>query len=50
MRVTVKSVWKFITVLGVDFMSENVRATLDQAGFGEVGVYGMSNELSLVVL
>ena len=27
---------KFITVLGVDFMSENVRATLDQAGFGEV--------------
>ncbi|KAL3575382.1 hypothetical protein D5086_023483 [Populus alba] len=26
---------KFITVLGVDFMSENVRATLDQAGFGE---------------
>ncbi|KAJ6977601.1 quinolinate synthase [Populus alba x Populus x berolinensis] len=41
---------KFITVLGVDFMSENVRATLDQAGFGEVCVYGMSNELSLVVL
>lgn len=28
---------KFITVLGVDFMSENVRAILDQAGFGEVG-------------
>jgi quinolinate synthase len=27
---------KFITVLGVDFMSENVRAILDQAGFGEV--------------
>ncbi|KAH6815799.1 quinolinate synthase, partial [Perilla frutescens var. frutescens] len=27
---------KFITVLGVDFMSENVRAILDQAGFPEV--------------
>lgn len=27
---------KFITVLGVDFMSENVRAILDQAGFTEV--------------
>ena len=27
---------KYITVLGVDFMSENVRAILDQAGFGEV--------------
>lgn len=27
---------KFITVLGVDFMSENVRAILDQAGFNEV--------------
>ncbi|CAN8244672.1 unnamed protein product [Cochlearia groenlandica] len=35
---------RFITVLGVDFMSENVRAILDQAGFGEVGVYRMSNE------
>ncbi|XP_043806442.1 quinolinate synthase, chloroplastic isoform X2 [Manihot esculenta] len=35
---------KFITVLGVDFMSENVRAILDQAGFGEVGVYRMSKE------
>ncbi|MFQ6619334.1 hypothetical protein Gotur_000045 [Gossypium turneri] len=32
----VKSGCKFITVLGVDFMSENVRAILDQAGFGEV--------------
>ncbi|MBA0578371.1 hypothetical protein Gorai_020656, partial [Gossypium raimondii] len=31
----VKSGCKFITVLGVDFMSENVRAILDQAGFGE---------------
>lgn len=27
---------QYITVLGVDFMSENVRAILDQAGFGEV--------------
>ncbi|XP_042503251.1 quinolinate synthase, chloroplastic-like [Macadamia integrifolia] len=35
---------QFITVLGVDFMSENVRAILDQAGFREVGVYRMSNE------
>ncbi|KAE9610102.1 hypothetical protein Lal_00006080 [Lupinus albus] len=39
-----KSGCKFITVLGVDFMSENVRAILDQAGFNEVGVYRMSNE------
>ncbi|PON72318.1 Quinolinate synthetase A [Parasponia andersonii] len=30
-----KSGCKFITVLGVDFMSENVRAILDQAGFAE---------------
>lgn len=35
---------QFITVLGVDFMSENVRAILDQAGFSEVGVYRMSSE------
>ncbi|KAK7265621.1 hypothetical protein RJT34_33243 [Clitoria ternatea] len=35
---------QFITVLGVDFMSENVRAILDQAGYNEVGVYRMSNE------
>lgn len=35
---------QFITVLGVDFMSENVRAILDQAGFDKVGVYRMSNE------
>lgn len=35
---------EFITVLGVDFMSENVRAILDQAGFEKVGVYRMSNE------
>ncbi|KAI6675426.1 hypothetical protein NL676_003332 [Syzygium grande] len=39
-----KSGCRFITVLGVDFMSENVRAILDQAGFAEVGVYRMSNE------
>lgn len=39
-----KSGCQFIAVLGVDFMSENVRAILDQAGFGEVGVYRMSNE------
>ncbi|KAJ8748033.1 hypothetical protein K2173_011854 [Erythroxylum novogranatense] len=35
---------KFITVLGVDFMSENVRAILDQAGFQEVSVYRMSSD------
>ncbi|MED6193682.1 hypothetical protein PIB30_021822 [Stylosanthes scabra] len=35
---------EFVTVLGVDFMSENVRAILDQAGYNEVGVYRMSNE------
>eukprot|EP00262_Sarcandra_glabra_P011010 TRINITY_DN26713_c0_g1_i1.p1 TRINITY_DN26713_c0_g1~~TRINITY_DN26713_c0_g1_i1.p1 ORF type:complete len:484 (-),score=84.34 TRINITY_DN26713_c0_g1_i1:286-1533(-) len=35
---------QYITVLGVDFMSENVRSILDQAGFGKVGVYRMSNE------
>ncbi|KAL5718052.1 quinolinate synthase [Ranunculus cassubicifolius] len=35
---------EFITVLGVDFMSENVRAILDQAGFEKVGVYRMSSE------
>ncbi|XP_059644280.1 quinolinate synthase, chloroplastic [Cornus florida] len=35
---------QFITVLGVDFMAENVRAILDQAGFAEVGVYRMSDE------
>lgn len=39
-----KSGCQFITVLGVDFMSENVRAILDQAGFSEVGVYRMSDE------
>lgn len=30
---------EFITVLGVDFMSENVRAILDQAGFQKVVVW-----------
>ncbi|KAI3876728.1 hypothetical protein MKW92_043525 [Papaver armeniacum] len=35
---------QYITVLGVDFMSENVRAILDQAGFEKVGVYRMSDE------
>ncbi|TMX01342.1 hypothetical protein EJD97_024671 [Solanum chilense] len=39
-----KSGCQYITVLGVDFMSENVRAILDQAGFPEVGVYRMSDE------
>ncbi|KAJ1685766.1 hypothetical protein LUZ63_017156 [Rhynchospora breviuscula] len=34
---------RYITVLGVDFMSENVRAILDQAGFEKVGVYRMSD-------
>jgi quinolinate synthase len=31
-----------IAVLGVDFMSENVRAILDEAGFAHVGVYRLS--------
>ncbi|OWM90542.1 hypothetical protein CDL15_Pgr014845 [Punica granatum] len=35
---------QFITVLGVDFMSENVRAILDQARFSEIGVYRMSDD------
>ncbi|XP_057534664.1 quinolinate synthase, chloroplastic [Amaranthus tricolor] len=35
---------QFIAVLGVDFMSENVRAILDQAGYNQVGVYRMSDE------
>ncbi len=35
---------KSICVLGVDFMSENVRATLDHAGFHDVGVYRMATE------
>ncbi|CAL5365672.1 unnamed protein product [Camellia sinensis] len=34
----VKAGCQYITVLGVDFMSENVRAILDQAGFLEQGV------------
>uniref|UniRef100_A0A5B7B838 Fe-S metabolism associated domain-containing protein n=1 Tax=Davidia involucrata TaxID=16924 RepID=A0A5B7B838_DAVIN len=35
---------QFITVLGVDFMSENVHTILDQAGFRKVAVDRMSNE------
>eukprot|EP00250_Pteridium_aquilinum_P016194 c22995_g1_i1 orf=194-2341(+) len=35
---------KNIAVLGVDFMSENVRAILDKAGYEEVNVYRMSSE------
>ncbi|CAA6668027.1 unnamed protein product [Spirodela intermedia] len=35
---------EYITVLGVDFMSENVRAILDQAGFEKVVVYRMSSD------
>ena len=31
-----------VCVLGVDFMSENVRAILDDAGFGHVPVYRLS--------
>ncbi|CAL5438757.1 unnamed protein product [Camellia sinensis] len=33
----VKAGCQYITVLGVDFMSENVRAILYQAGFLEIG-------------
>ncbi|MFT4625725.1 MAG: quinolinate synthase [Myxococcota bacterium] len=33
-----------IVVLGVDFMSENVRAVLDAAGFGHVQVYRVASE------
>jgi quinolinate synthase len=32
----------YITVLGVDFMSENVRAILDQAGFNKVFVFNQT--------
>lgn len=35
---------KHIAVLGVDFMSENVRAILDQASHEQVGVYRMASE------
>lgn len=35
---------KAITVLGVDFMSENVRAILDEAGYTDVAVYRMSSD------
>lgn len=33
-----------ITVLGVDFMSENVRAILNEAGYEDVPVYRMASE------
>jgi quinolinate synthase len=33
-----------IVVLGVDFMSENVRAVLDAAGHADVGVYRLATE------
>src|SRR5690242_8573588 len=33
-----------IAVLGVDFMSENVRATLDASGFGSVPVYRVAEK------
>lgn len=32
---------QFIAVLGVDFMSENVRAILDQAGYDKVNLTGL---------
>lgn len=35
---------KHIAVLGVDFMSENVRAILDRAGHEKVSVYRMSSD------
>lgn len=35
---------KTIAVLGVDFMSENVRAILDEAGHQEVAVYRMASD------
>jgi quinolinate synthase len=35
---------KAIVVLGVDFMSENVRAVLDAAGFESVGVYRLATD------
>ncbi len=36
---------KRICVLGVDFMSENVRATLDHQGFEHIEVYRMDEDL-----
>lgn len=33
-----------IAVLGVDFMSENVRAILDEAGYSDIPVYRMAQE------
>lgn len=35
---------RYIAVLGVDFMSENVRAILDEAGHRDVAVYRMSEQ------
>ncbi len=35
---------KAVVVLGVDFMSENVRATLDAAGHADVAVYRVAEE------
>jgi quinolinate synthase len=35
---------KVIAVLGVDFMSENVRAVLDAAGYGHVPVYRVAED------
>lgn len=35
---------KYIIVLGVDFMSENVRAVLDAAGHTDVPVYRLAEE------
>lgn len=46
----VKAGCQFITVLGVDFMSENVRAILDQAGFSEVCPSYFSCPFNLQVL
>jgi hypothetical protein len=35
----------YIIVLGVDFMSENVRAVIDQAGFNKVFLISVSRSL-----
>lgn len=40
----VKAGCKHICVLGVDFMSENVRAILDDAGYTDVPVYRMASD------
>ena len=41
---------QFVTVLGVDFMSENVRAILDQAGFGEVRLPSLKFRINFSLL